>query len=569
MSNIRPYVIINGVDSRTITGLLITSLPPISKPAQRTLTETIDGRDGDSSVKLGYSAYDKSLGIALTFDYNVDDVISFFNSEGTIVFSNEPDKLYNFEIFEAIDFEKLIRFKTATVTIHTQPFKFSTTENPLEFTSKEFTVVNNGNTDSRPNLVITGEGLATMQINGKNALNIDFGDAERTLLIDSEGMNAYYTNNIKAIEAEITATGGNGTPDNPIPINGYTEANITRCGVNLWNEEWDINTYINSNTGNVYTEPGRCASNFIPLDNASKIYFKIPTGSGNWRLCFYDANKTYTGSGDSIVINTSGEVNIPTKACYLRFGTPSGYGTTYNNDISINYPSTDTDYHPYTGNTYTIAFGQTVYGGVLDVTRGKLHVTFLEFDLGTLTPVMYTVTEGNLFRYALDDLKPLTSDYDVTKILCSNYPSVASALRANKTLSQVSNLLRFDIIDKDYNDAISMKTAMNGVQVVYPLTTPFDIDLTPVKIEALLGVNNVYSNTGNVTVIFVNDGQEETQTGAIVSFDLDESDLNKGDLANRLVSGNYANIRLKTGSNAIKFIGSVSAVGLDKYSRWL
>lgn len=204
MSNIRPYVIINGVDSRTIQGLLITSLPPISKPAQRTLTETIDGRDGDSSIKLGYSAYDKSLGIALTFGYNVDDIIAFFNSEGTIIFSNEPDKLYNFEIFEQIDLEKLIRFKTGTVTIHTQPFKFSTTENPLEFTNKEFTVVNNGNINSRPNIVVTGEGLATMQINGKNAINIDFGDAEQTLLIDSEGMNAYHTENIKNVEAEIT-----------------------------------------------------------------------------------------------------------------------------------------------------------------------------------------------------------------------------------------------------------------------------------------------------------------------------------------------------------------------------
>ena len=38
------------------------------------------------------------------------------------------------------------------------------------------------------------------------------------------------------VSCEIVATGGNGTPDNPIPINGYTEANITRCGVNLWDE---------------------------------------------------------------------------------------------------------------------------------------------------------------------------------------------------------------------------------------------------------------------------------------------------------------------------------------------
>ena len=338
MSNIRPYVIINGVDSRTITGLLITSLPPISKPAQRTLTETIDGRDGDSSIKLGYSAYDKSLGIALTFGYNVDDVISFFNSEGTIVFSNEPGKLYNFEIFEAIDFEKLIRFKTATVTIHTQPFKFSTTENPLEFTSKEFTVANNGNTDSRPNLVITGEGLATMQINGKNALNIDFGDAEQTLLIDSEGMNAYHTNNIKAIEAEINATGGNGTPENPIPINGYTEAKITRCGVNVWDEEWELGT-INNNTGALVPNSSIIRSkNFIPIRGGVTILIYATSTSNMWiRVFEYDKNENYIVS-EAKYTGTTYQLNANT--AYIKFYVKSDYGTTYNKDISILYPST-------------------------------------------------------------------------------------------------------------------------------------------------------------------------------------------------------------------------------------
>lgn len=525
MSNIRPYVIINGVDSRTITGLLITSLPPISKPAQRTLTETIDGRDGDSSIKLGYSAYDKSLGIALTFGYNVDDVISFFNSEGTIVFSNEPDKLYNFEIFEAIDFEKLIRFKTATVTIHTQPFKFSTTENPLEFTDKEFNVVNNGNTDSRPNLVITGEGLATMQINGKNALNIDFGDAGQTLLIDSEGMNAYHTNNIKSIEAEIVATGGNGTPDSPNPINGYTEANITRCGVNLLH----VNSRVSQTTAQViYTSD----DNYIEMNGtkyggtyADLSALTVTLPAGTYYLKAFEISGTatnapsitaYNGSDlTSNILNNERTLTLSAPTTFrFRFAlwTDNAVYTNYKIGIAISTASIS-EYSEYSGNTYTIAFGQTVYGGVLDVTSGKL--------------------------------KP-----------CIEYSSYNGETLSGRWLSSEATY-------------IEGTTPPTGSQVVSLDDYGTDIDLTPEQIEILLGINNFYADTGNVTVIFVNDGQDETQTGAIVSFDLDESDLIKGDLANRLVSGNYANIRLKTGSNAIKFIGSVSAVGLDKYSRWL
>ena len=127
------YVILNGVKSNTVKGLLIQSLPSISKPLIRTQIEEIDGRDGDIITKLGYSAYDKEMLVGLYGDYNIDDVIQFFDSEGQVTFSNEPDKYYNYEIIEQIDFERLARFKTATVTFHVQPFKYALNESEKTF----------------------------------------------------------------------------------------------------------------------------------------------------------------------------------------------------------------------------------------------------------------------------------------------------------------------------------------------------------------------------------------------------------------------------------------------------
>lgn len=57
----RPYIIINGTNSQSIEGLVISTTPSISKPAIRTSVEEIDGRDGDIVTKLGYSAYDKEI----------------------------------------------------------------------------------------------------------------------------------------------------------------------------------------------------------------------------------------------------------------------------------------------------------------------------------------------------------------------------------------------------------------------------------------------------------------------------------------------------------------------------
>lgn len=134
------YVILNGVKSTLIKGLIIQSLPSISKPRMRTEIEEIDGKDGDIVTKLGYSAYDRNMSIGLYGDYNIDDVIAYFNSEGIVTFSNELDKYYKYQIVEQIDFERLLRFRTATVTFHCQPFKYSAVENDFTFDNECLTV---------------------------------------------------------------------------------------------------------------------------------------------------------------------------------------------------------------------------------------------------------------------------------------------------------------------------------------------------------------------------------------------------------------------------------------------
>lgn len=192
--NTRPYIVLNGVDSRSIKGLLISELAPISKPRQRAQVEEIDGRDGDIVTPLGFAAYDKVIKIGLTYEYSIDDIIEFFNSEGKIVFSNEPDKYYFFAIYEQIDFEKLIRFKTAEVTFHIQPFKYSDTESEQTFNltgSSEVEIRNNGNIYSRPTITLTGSGDINLYINGAQLLTIDLTSTNQTIIIDSTAMNAY------------------------------------------------------------------------------------------------------------------------------------------------------------------------------------------------------------------------------------------------------------------------------------------------------------------------------------------------------------------------------------------
>lgn len=189
----REYIILNGVSSQTISGLLIQNLPPISKPKQRVNVEEIDGRDGDIVTYLGYGAYDKQFKVGLYGSFDIDEIISYFNSQGTVIFSNEEDKYYNYQIIEQIDFDKLLRFKEATIKMHMQPFKYSAEDNQKVFDITDETSIiirNAGNIYSRPVITITGSGTINLSLNNNQLFTINMGEYT-SITIDTNNMNAY------------------------------------------------------------------------------------------------------------------------------------------------------------------------------------------------------------------------------------------------------------------------------------------------------------------------------------------------------------------------------------------
>ena len=188
----RNYVIQNGKDSRYIKGLLIQELPPITKPLMRTSIMQIDGRDGDVITRLGYSAYNKTMKIGLFGDYDIDDIITFFNSSGTVTFSNEPEKYYVYDILNAIDYERLLRFRTAEITYYVQPFKYSNIEKLKVFNNptSAITVRNNGNYISKPIIHIKGTGTINLSLNGVQLFRIDLSTTN-SITIDTGRLEAY------------------------------------------------------------------------------------------------------------------------------------------------------------------------------------------------------------------------------------------------------------------------------------------------------------------------------------------------------------------------------------------
>lgn len=190
------YINWKGIDSRTIKGLLICELPPITKPKMRVQETQVDGVDGTIIEELGYESYDKTLQIGLSGDFDINQVIKYFTGEGNIIFSNEPDKYYKAKIIDQINYERLIRFRTASISIRVQPFKYKLDEEPVTLTESG-TVINQGLEDSKPVMTITGSGTVEILINGVAICEYTFPEGEDTVVIDSDKQDAYVGTELK------------------------------------------------------------------------------------------------------------------------------------------------------------------------------------------------------------------------------------------------------------------------------------------------------------------------------------------------------------------------------------
>ena len=313
----------------------------------------------------------------------------------------------------------------------------------------------------------------------------------------------------QSVIINVLATGGNGTPDNPNPINGYSSANITRCGVNLFDKTDIADGYIDDTTGAVSGGAYYKHTDYIPVVGGQKIYIMTEQTTARWGA-WYDKDKNYISG---ITNYSQTEATAPNNACFIRL-TCKTTDTGNLDTFAVNYPSTDT-YTPYNGQTYTVNFGQTVYGGVLDVTRGKLHVTHNIVDLGSLNWNYSSGTYSRFYSSGIANLvkAPETAD-TIPNMVASSYEVTSFRVAYQQQTNNVIAITEassgshgnINIVDNNYSDADVFKTAVAGQTLAYELATPFDIDLTPEVISAVVGENNVFADCGETTVKYLKAG---------------------------------------------------------------
>ena len=327
---------------------------------------------------------------------------------------------------------------------------------------------------------------------------------------------------VVSIEA-VQSGSGDPSPDNIRPITGWSEAKVTRAGKNLYSRElseYNVPVFSTNGTSQAYPDVTVYWLKVKP-DTAYTVSGTTPSGQVfyiRWINC--DENKGF-------ISRPGGTYTSP--ALPLSFTTPSNcewvqiainqYNVGYlsKNDwlVQVEEGSTATDYEPYNGQTVTIDLDGTRYGCTLDVRRGKLRVNRAMVDLGTLNWSYYSDATTSFFSaQGPSSIKPVPSNTDRANMICSQY-----SVRAlwNDGFSTSDNVIaqaspsNLRVRDSAYTDAAAFKTAMNGVQLVYELATPIEVDLTPTEITTLLGTNNVWADCGDIEVEYCADTKRYIQ----------------------------------------------------------
>ena len=318
---------------------------------------------------------------------------------------------------------------------------------------------------------------------------------------------------------------GEPSPDNIRQISGFNNAKITRCGKNLLSKaaagsKTSRGITFTSNGDGSYTINGTSTGS-ISIEFAAEVPITIPVGAylhvGNTGVL--NGNIAFVphftdGTTVSLAFNVKNRVWKITDSYIGKTIDKIGIYVNGVQTVNITFKpmicmdATTGEFEPYQGGTFTVDFHQTIYGGTLDWNMGEMVVDKMGITLNG-NEEWAKSTYGNHYNMPLADIVP--TDENINHIVCcshcigipyvdrGNYTKLVAGI-TNDNKIEFRNTGRETIEDwKAYLAA--QNTAGTPVQICYKLATPTTIQLTPQEIKAIKGINTLYSNAQELTVI--------------------------------------------------------------------
>ena len=313
---------------------------------------------------------------------------------------------------------------------------------------------------------------------------------------------------------ELSSITGFHPYSNICPISGWDGVSVWGAGENLVDASWiHQGGYIraaqaseSTPLGSVVSSSGWSYTDFIAVAPSSQYSTTIPkyTSASAAGIAFYDANKTAI-RGVNLANQGGTQYTFTTDATchYIRFCWQNADG-----DEAGLFLGGKQDYVQPTVSTTSLTFPTTVYGGTASVANGVLEETGGLFDQWTLINSRGNVNNdgtGRIFSKAVSALNFSPIDADGNNVAISNYLTKKSnmtweQLPAGSYIAGANSIIICTENPNDTNADLVQWVQDKGIQLFLAKKTHTTIQLTPQQVEALKGINTMWTDGDNLTV---------------------------------------------------------------------
>lgn len=317
-----------------------------------------------------------------------------------------------------------------------------------------------------------------------------------------------YKQDIRSLKAYFTPVQeGEGTPspENVRAIRGWTGVEVEQAGKNLVPLEVTRRYRING-SGEIVLNADDLITDYIPIIGGAIYTFSTPSiFAGNERNAVYDKDKNYISVLATKNTADPKTYTMPSNACYIRLTLrQADY-----EESQFELGSTATAYEPYNGTTLPIDWSSvgTVYGGYVDLVTGEVWETHRLFDCADYltTDSDIEMVNGNLCRLRLAKFSnQATWNNGICETFAPFSGSWAQMTTASGELFMASgNYAGFSsstfgfTTKQEWLDYLTQ----NHVKFCAKLQEPVLLTtLIPTALRTLIGTNNIWCNSGDVSV---------------------------------------------------------------------
>lgn len=311
------------------------------------------------------------------------------------------------------------------------------------------------------------------------------------------------TENLVEVKCQIVAQqGGSGTPSpsNPRPITTYSKMNVSACGKNCFNDTVGTHTITANTDQTIIIGDVRLKANQTYVISCKQTPNAVSSYLRNTLIVVGNGQTVYNPEGNDYTIKPMVFTPTASGTYSIRLWVHTLPVDTDYTEFQVELGNTPTSYTAYNGTTEIIPFGQTVANGVLDVTTGKLRVTWGVCNLADLAWVQNTYNPS-IFNGTLPSRCKSTN---ILSFKSSEYVSTDSttALTLDNCVAISSARAVVYCHDERYTNVTDFKNGVTAT-LIYELDTPIEIQLDSTQITALLNENNIWCDTGDTEVKYI------------------------------------------------------------------